>query len=74
MLTVHGLRAGYGQSEVLHGLDFALGKAEILVVVGRNGMGKSTLMRSLIGAIPVQGRHNRNGWRRPRQAAKPSAG
>ncbi|MGI4800947.1 MAG: urea ABC transporter ATP-binding subunit UrtE [Janthinobacterium lividum] len=54
MLNVRGLRAGYGQSEVLHGLDFSLGKAEILVVVGRNGMGKSTLMRSLIGAIPVK--------------------
>jgi urea transport system ATP-binding protein len=54
MLNVRGLRAGYGQSEVLHGLDFTLGKAEIVVVVGRNGMGKSTLMRSLIGAIPVK--------------------
>ena len=54
MLSVHGLRAGYGQSEVLHGIDFNLGQAEILVVVGRNGMGKSTLMRSLIGAIPVK--------------------
>ncbi len=54
MLTVRDLRAGYGQSEVLHGLDFSLNQAEILVVVGRNGMGKSTLMRSLIGAIPVK--------------------
>ena len=54
MLNVRGLRAGYGQSEALHGLDFSLGQAEILVVVGRNGMGKSTLMRSLIGAIPVK--------------------
>lgn len=54
MLNIRGLRAGYGQSEVLHGLDFSLGQAEILVVVGRNGMGKSTLMRSLIGAIPVK--------------------
>ncbi len=54
MLNIRGLRAGYGQSEVLHGLDFSLGQAEILVVVGRNGMGKSTLMRSLIGAIPAK--------------------
>jgi urea transport system ATP-binding protein len=54
MLNVRGLRAGYGQSEALHGLDFSLGQAEILVVVGRNGMGKSTLMRSLIGAIPTK--------------------
>ena len=53
-LVVQGLRAGYGQSEVLHGLDFKVGTAEIVVVVGRNGMGKSTLMRTLIGMIPVK--------------------
>ncbi len=53
-LVVQGLRAGYGQSEVLHGLDFKVGAAEIVVVVGRNGMGKSTLMRTLIGMIPAK--------------------
>ena len=53
-LIVQGLRAGYGQSEVLHGLDFKVGAAEIVVVVGRNGMGKSTLMRTLIGMIPAK--------------------
>ncbi len=53
-LIVQGLRAGYGQSEVLHGLDFKVGAAEIVVVVGRNGMGKSTLMRTLIGMIPTK--------------------
>jgi len=54
-LTVAGLRAGYGQSEVLHGLDFAVKPAEIVVFLGRNGMGKTTLMKSLIGMIPVSG-------------------
>ena len=53
-LVVQGLRAGYGQSEVLHGLGFKVGAAEIVVVVGRNGMGKSTLMRTLIGMIPAK--------------------
>jgi urea transport system ATP-binding protein len=53
-LVVQGLRAGYGQSEVLHGLDFKVGAAEIVVVVGRNGMGKSTLMRTLIGMMPAK--------------------
>jgi len=53
-LVVQGLRSGYGQSEVLHGLDFTVGAAEIVVVVGRNGMGKSTLMRTLIGMIPAK--------------------
>ena len=53
MLNVSGLRAGYGQSEVLHGLNFSVAPAEIVVVVGRNGMGKTTLMKSLIGMTPV---------------------
>jgi urea transport system ATP-binding protein len=52
MLQVNDYRVAYGQSEVLHGLDFALGENEILAVMGRNGMGKSTLMKSLMGVIP----------------------
>ena len=53
MLSVQGLRAGYGQSEVLHGIDFTVDPGEIVVFVGRNGMGKTTLMKSLIGMVPV---------------------
>ena len=52
MLVASGLRVSYGQSEVLHGLDFAVPPGEIVAVLGRNGMGKSTLMKSLIGLIP----------------------
>ena len=52
MLEVTGLRAGYGQSEVLHGINFTVKPAEIVVFVGRNGMGKTTLMKTLIGMIP----------------------
>ena len=55
MLDVQDLRAGYGQSEVLHGLNFSVQPAEIVVFVGRNGMGKTTLMKSLIGMVPVSG-------------------
>ena len=57
MLKVSNLHVSYGQSEVLHGLDFTIAPAEIVVVVGRNGMGKSTLMKSLIGLIPVSAGH-----------------
>ncbi len=53
MLRVSGLRAGYGQSEVLHGIDFTVPPGEIVAVMGRNGMGKSTLMKTLIGILPV---------------------
>jgi urea transport system ATP-binding protein len=52
MFEVQGLSAAYGQSQVLHGLDFAVRPGEIVAVVGRNGMGKSTLMKSLIGTMP----------------------
>ena len=48
-------RAGYGQSEVLHGLNFELGKSEIVAVLGRNGMGKTTLMKSMMGIVPSSG-------------------
>jgi len=52
MLDVHNLSAAYGQSEVLHSVDFSVAPGEIVAVVGRNGMGKSTLMKSLIGIVP----------------------
>jgi urea transport system ATP-binding protein len=52
MFEVQGLSAAYGQSQVLHGVDFAVRPGEIVAVVGRNGMGKSTLMKSLIGTMP----------------------
>lgn len=52
MLQVNDYRVAYGMSEVLHGLDFRLNQNEILVVMGRNGMGKSTLMKSMMGVIP----------------------
>ena len=53
MLELSAMRVAYGQSEVLHGLDLKLGKAEIVAVMGRNGMGKSTLMKSLMGIVPT---------------------
>jgi urea transport system ATP-binding protein len=55
MFEVRNLSAAYGQSEVLHGIDFSVGAGEIVALVGRNGMGKSTLMKSLIGVMPVRG-------------------
>ncbi len=53
MLDVRDLKVAYGQSEVLHGLDFKVAPGEIVAVVGRNGMGKSTLMKSLVGILPT---------------------
>jgi urea transport system ATP-binding protein len=52
VLDVRNLNVAYGQSEVLHGINFAVAPGEIVAVVGRNGMGKSTLMKSIIGVMP----------------------
>jgi urea transport system ATP-binding protein len=53
MFEVRNLSAAYGQSQVLHGIDLSVAPGEIVVLVGRNGMGKSTLMKSLIGVMPT---------------------
>ncbi len=52
MLQVNDLHVAYGESEVLHGLDFTVQPNEIVAIMGRNGMGKTTLMKSLIGVMP----------------------
>lgn len=52
MLAVSDYRVCYGQSEVLHGLNFNIQPNEIVAIMGRNGMGKTTLMKSLMGVIP----------------------
>ena len=54
MFEIHNLFAAYGQSEVLHAIDLSARAGEIVVLVGRNGMGKSTLMKSLIGVMPAR--------------------
>ena len=54
ILRVADLHAAYGQSEVLHGLDFQVAPGEIVAVMGRNGMGKTTLMKTLMGIVPVK--------------------
>jgi len=52
MLNVSNLKVSYGQSEVIHGLNFSVPKNETLAIMGRNGMGKTTLFKSLIGILP----------------------
>lgn len=55
MLTIQNLHAYYGKSHVLHGVDMAVGEGEIVALLGRNGVGKSTLMRYATGLIPALG-------------------
>ncbi|PCC99400.1 urea ABC transporter ATP-binding subunit UrtE [Halopseudomonas pelagia] len=52
MLTVRDLRVSYGMSEVIHGISLDVGANETVAIMGRNGMGKTTLFKSLIGMHP----------------------
>jgi urea transport system ATP-binding protein len=54
MLNVSKLHVSYGQSEVLHGVSFDVKPNEIVAIMGRNGMGKTTLMKSLMGIVPTK--------------------
>jgi branched-chain amino acid transport system ATP-binding protein len=53
LLVVQGLAAGYGRKRVLQGIDITVEAGEVVAVVGRNGMGKTTLMLGLMGLIPT---------------------
>jgi branched-chain amino acid transport system ATP-binding protein len=52
MLDVSGLHAFYGSSHVLFGVDVRIAEGEVVAVLGRNGMGKTTLIRSIMGILP----------------------
>ena len=54
MLAINDLHVAYGQSEVLHGLNVSVQPNEIVAIMGRNGMGKTTLMKSLMGIVPTK--------------------
>jgi branched-chain amino acid transport system ATP-binding protein len=69
LLAVQGLRAGYGETEVLHGIDLGVGAGEIVAVLGSNGVGKSTLNRAISGVVRAQsGRIRFDGMQIERQA------
>ncbi len=52
MLDVTGLNAWYGESHVLHGIDFSVREGEVVTLLGRNGAGKTTTMKAIIGLVP----------------------
>jgi len=54
IIAAHGVSAGYGNSQVLRDVDFAVHAGETIGLMGRNGMGKTTLLRTLLGLLPVQ--------------------
>jgi len=54
MLNVNDISVAYGQSEALHGVSFQARKNETVAIMGRNGMGKTTLFKSLMGILPLK--------------------
>ncbi|MBX6747160.1 MAG: ABC transporter ATP-binding protein [Acetobacteraceae bacterium] len=55
MLSVDGLAAGYGQSQVLFDISLQVGAGEVVTLLGRNGMGKTTTVRAIMGLLPAMG-------------------
>src|SRR5204862_186799 len=54
MLEVSGLEAGYGDGRVLFGVEFAVGAGEVVTLLGRNGMGKTTTLSAVMGIVRAQ--------------------
>src|SRR5258708_2541865 len=59
MLNVQGLRTGYGRIPILNGVSFAVKEGEFIGILGHNGMGKTTLLKALMGFLPATGGHVR---------------
>ena len=55
ILQVQNLHAYYGQSHILHGVDLNIGDGEIVSLLGRNGVGRSTACKAIMGLVPAQG-------------------
>jgi branched-chain amino acid transport system ATP-binding protein len=51
LLRVAGLEAWYGESHILHGVDFAVGSGEVVTLLGRNGAGKTTTLKAIMGIV-----------------------
>jgi urea transport system ATP-binding protein len=74
LLEVRALRSGYGSVQICHDVDLEVGHGEVVVVLGRNGVGKSTLLKTILGLIPLTSGSVRfddrdiSGWRADRIA------
>jgi ABC-type branched-subunit amino acid transport system ATPase component len=53
-VSVAGLQGGYGESPVLHGISLEVARGEIFAILGKNGMGKTTLLKTIMGLLPAR--------------------
>jgi branched-chain amino acid transport system ATP-binding protein len=79
MLEVAGLQAWYGESHILHGVDFTVRQGEVVTLLGRNGAGKTTTMKSIMGLVPrrqgsIRFRGSQTIRRRPDEVARAGIG
>jgi branched-chain amino acid transport system ATP-binding protein len=54
MLRVRDLHAWYGESHILHGMSFEVGEGEVVTLLGRNGVGKTTSLKAILGILPIR--------------------
>ena len=57
LLSVRNLQAGYGRAQVLFDVSFDVRPGEVITLLGRNGMGRSTTIKCLFGMLPVKAGH-----------------
>ena len=79
-LEVSDLHGWYGESHVLHGVDFHVDEGEVVTLLGRNGAGRTSTLRAIMGligtrkgSIKVRGHRDRRAWRRTASPASASA-
>jgi len=63
LLSLHEVHAHYGKSHILHGVSFAVGRNEVVSLLGRNGSGRSTTLKAIMGLVPPTGGRIRLGER-----------
>ena len=70
LITVEDLHTYYGKSHILHGVSLIVGKGEVVGLLGRNGVGKSTTLKTIMGLV-LSERRARSRWnRRPSPACR----
>ena len=78
LLKVSGLQAWYGESHILHGMEFEVPKGEVVTLLGRNGVGKTTTLRAIMGLVgkrtgSVTSRGRRRSISPPTKSAAPAS-